>query len=130
MELTALFTAANAILLAKVLATYVAVGLVLFYVLFVTYVFVMNVKRSRDRKTLTKFAYCLSWPVLAVGITSDVLLNQLYFSVVCWDFKHLGTVTSRMKGYKYDKGTVWQKKVSAWIELQIDDFEDTPEGHI
>jgi cytochrome bd-type quinol oxidase subunit 2 len=130
MEFATLFTAANAILLAKAFAIYIAVGLVLFYILFVTYVMIMNVKRSRDRKRLTRLAYVMSWPVLVVGIVSDVLLNQLYFSVVCWDFKHFGTVTSRMKGYKYREGTAWQKKVSAWVELHIDDFEDTPEGHI
>lgn len=112
------------------LAAYLAVGLVLIVVLYWSYVFVMGVKRVRDRKTLTPLAYYLSWPVLIVGMAVDVLVNQLYFSVICLDFKHLGTVTSRMKRYKYGEATAWQKKVSAFIELHIDDFEDTPGGHI
>jgi hypothetical protein len=60
-----------------------------------------------------------------------VLVNQLYFSVICWDFKHFGTATLRMKQYKYrETATPWQKKVSAFIEHHIDDYEDKPGGHI
>jgi hypothetical protein len=52
-------------------------------------------------------------------------------SFICLDFTHIGTVTSRMKQYKYDdSATDWQKAVSAWIESHIDDFDDTPGGHI
>jgi hypothetical protein len=113
------------------LAAYLAVGLVLFYILFLSYVFVMGVKRVRDRGTLTKFSYTLSLPILAIGILIDVLVNQLYMSFICLDFTHIGTVTSRMKQYKYDdSATDWQKAVSAWIESHIDDFDDTPGGHI
>lgn len=112
------------------LAAYVAIGIVLTVILYWSYVFVMGVKRVRDRKTLTPLAYYLSWPVLAVGVLVDVIVNQLYMSVICFDFLHFGTVTSRMQRYKYGEATPWQKKVSAFIEMHIDDFEDAPDGHI
>lgn len=111
-------------------AGYVAIGIALTVILYWSYVFVMGVKRVRDRKTLTPLAYHLSWPVLAVGVLVDVIVNQLYFSVICLDPFHFGTVTSRMKRYKYGEATVWQKKVSVFVERHIDDFEDTPGGHI
>ena len=117
-------------LLALGLAVYLVAGLVLIWLLFVSYVFVMGAKRTRDRKTLTPLAYVLSWPVLIVGVAVDVLVNQLYFSVICWDFKHFGTVTNRMKRYKYSEATAWKRRVSAFVELHIDDFEDVPGGHI
>lgn len=117
-------------LLALGLFLYVAAGVFLIWSLFVSYVFVMNAKRVRDRGNLTHLAYVLSWPVLIVGVLVDVLVNQLYFSVICWDFTHWGTVTSRMKRYKYGDATPWQKKVSAFVELHIDDYEDQPGGHI
>lgn len=109
---------------------YLAAFPVLTIVLFWSYVYVMGVKRVRDRKTLTKLAYALSLPILVIGVFVDVLLNQLYFPYICWDFKHFGTVTSRMKKYKYGDSTKWQKKVSAFIELHIDDFEESEKGHI
>ena len=112
------------------LAIYLAAGVFLIWLLFVCYAMVMNVKRLRDRKTLTPLAYVLSWPVLVVGVAVDVIVNQLYFSVICLDFTHFGTVTSRMKRYKYRDSTAWQKKVSAFVELHIDDFEDVEGGHI
>ena len=115
---------------AQTLAAYLAIGAVLFVVLLWSYIMVMGVKRCRDRGTLTPLVYNLSKPVLVIGVFADVLLNQFYFAFVCMDFTHLGTVTSRMKGYKYREGTAWQKRVSAWVEHHIDDFEDTPEGHI
>lgn len=110
--------------------TYVAIGIVLTYTLFISYVFAMGVKRVRDRGKLTKLNYSLSYPVVLIGYTVDVLVNQLYMSVICLDPFHFGTVTNRMQKYKYSKATNWQKAVSAWIELHIDDFEDTPNGHI
>jgi hypothetical protein len=117
-------------LLALGLAVYLVAGLVLIWLLFVSYVFVMGAKRARDRKTLTPLAYVLSWPVLIVGVAVDVLVNQLYFSVICWDFTHWGPVTSRMKQYKYNDASAWQKKVSAFVEHHVDDYEDRPGGHI
>jgi hypothetical protein len=112
------------------LAIYLVAGVFLIWLLFVSYVFVMGAKRVRDRKTLTPLAYVLSWPVLVVGVAVDVIVNQLYFSVICLDPFHFGTVTSRMKRYKYRDSTDWQKKVSAFVELHIDDFEDVEGGHI
>ena len=112
------------------LAVYVVSGLVLTVILFWAYVFTMGTVRVRERNTLTPLAYYLSLPVAVFGVFIDVVVNQLYFSVICLDFTHWGTVTSRMKRYKYNEATPWQKKVSAWVELQIDDYEDVPEGHI
>lgn len=114
----------------QILAAYIALGFVLTYVLFVKYVYIMGIKRTRDRKTLTPLAYYLSVPILVTGMIVDVLVNQLYFSVICMDFTHIGTVTSRMKQYKYGDATAWQKKVSAWVEHHIDDYEDVEGGHI
>jgi uncharacterized membrane protein YhaH (DUF805 family) len=112
------------------LASYFAIGVILLVVLLWSYVYVMGVKRTRDRKTLTPLVYALSLPILAIGMTVDVLLNQFYFAVICFDFTHWGTVTSRMKKYKYAEASAWKKKVSAWVEKHIDDFEDAPNGHI
>lgn len=113
-----------------ILAGYIAAGVVFTVLLFWCYVFVMGAKRVRDRKTLTPLAYYLSMPILALGMVVDVLVNQLYMSVVCLDFKRFGTVTSRVKQYKYGPAKPWQKAVSAWIEMQIDDFEDVAGGRI
>jgi hypothetical protein len=113
------------------LLAYAVIGVVSIYLLFLSYVFVMAVKRVRDRNNLTKLAYTLSVPVLVFGVSIDVIVNQFYFSVICLDPFHFGTVTSRMSKYKYDdSATSWQKKVSAFVEKHIDDFEDTPDGHI
>jgi len=120
----------NIELIAIRLAAYLVTGVVLLVILLWSYVYVMGVKRCRDRKTLTPLVYALSWPILAIGMTFDVFLNQFYFSVICLDFTHFGTVTSRMKRYKYGESSAWQKKVSAFIERHIDDFEDSQDGHI
>jgi hypothetical protein len=116
--------------LAIALAVYLVAGLALIWLLFVLYVFVMGAKRVRDRKTLTPLAYALSLPVFVLGLWVDVVVNQLYFSVICLDFTHWGTVTNRMTKYKYGEATAWQKRVSAFVERHIDDFDDRPGGHI
>jgi hypothetical protein len=113
------------------LGLYLAAGAALFVLLLWCYVAVMGLKRCRDRGTLTPLVYWLCAPVLAVGIVVDVLVNQLYMSVVCLDFMHFGTVTSRMKKYKQDDSEgQWRKAVSRWIESHIDDFDDVQGGHI
>lgn len=120
----------NPIIYLYAFGAYVALGVILTIILFWAYVYVMGVKRTRDRGTLTPLTYYLSLPILVIGVLVDVIVNQLYFSVLCLDFTHWGTVTSRMKRYKHRKGTRWQKKVSAWIEYHIDDYDDIPGGHI
>lgn len=100
------------------------------YALLVLYIFVMSIKRVRDMGKLTTFVKVICYPWVILGVLVDVIVNQTVFAIICLDPFHFGTVTSRLKGYKYREGTKWQKVVSAWVESHIDPFDDAEGGHI
>ena len=84
------------------------------YVLWILYLAVMNLKRARDAKTITKTALCFGYPVLIVGYVLDILVNLTLMSIFFLELPHETTMTSRVKRHLYHS-TGWREKLAAWF---------------
>ena len=107
------------------LLLFCAVFIASFYVLWVLYLAVMNIKRVRDAGKLSKPALVLGMPVLVIGLIVDLFCNVL-LSVVLMELPREMTVTARLQRHKRDSGG-WRKKVVMWFELILDPFD--PSGN-
>lgn len=95
------------------------------WLLWVFYLAVMNLKRARDAGTLSKTAWALGLPVLAIGLLLDLLINLLVMSLVLWEIPREATVTARLKRH-HRQSTGWRRLVSDWFEPLLDPFD--PDG--
>jgi len=84
------------------------------YVLWIFYLAVMNLKRARDGKAITKTALCFGYPVLIVGYALDILVNLSLMSVMFLELPHETTMTSRVKRHLYHS-TGWRETLAAWF---------------
>jgi uncharacterized membrane protein YhaH (DUF805 family) len=101
-----------------------AVFITSFYVLWVVYLAVMNLKRVRDAGNLSRAALVLGVPVLIAGLLVDLFCNVL-LSVILLELPRETTVTARLK--RHNQGTGWRKTVAGWFEPILDPFD--PSGN-
>lgn len=92
-----------------------------FYMLWILYLAVMNLKRVRDAGQLSKTALALGTPILLVGLVVDLFCNIL-LSVPLLELPHEWTVTARLKRHNKDVAG-WRKKVALWFEPILDPFD-------
>ena len=100
----------------------VAIGLAAFYVLWVLYLAVMNLKRVKDAGNLSKTAWYLGLPLLWLGLLVDTMVNVFVLSFILLEFPQEALVTSRLKRHNRT-GSGWRKSVAAWFEPIIDPFD-------
>lgn len=98
---------------------YAALGL---WLLWVFYLAVMNLKRARDAGTLSKTAYIMGLPVLAIGLLLDLVVNLLVMSIVLWEIPREATVTARLKRH-HATSTGWRLAVVRWFEPLLDPYD-------
>ena len=84
------------------------------YVLWILYLAVMNLKRARDAKNITRTALCFGYPVLIVGYALDILVNLTIMSIMFLELPHETTMTSRVKRHLYHS-TGWRETLAAWF---------------
>jgi len=92
-----------------------------FYVLWVLYLAVMNLKRVRDLGQLSRMALILGYPVLFLGLVVDLFCNLL-ISVPLLEMPKEMTVTARLKRHNKDTSG-WRKTVALWFEPLLDPFD-------
>jgi hypothetical protein len=93
-----------------------------FYVLWILYLAVMNLKRARDMGKLSKTAKFLGTPVLFVGYILDAILNILVMTIILLEFPQELTVSERLKRHnRYSTG--WRKSVALWFEPLLDPYD-------
>ena len=104
-------------------AAYAVMGaLAGFYVLWILYLAVMNLKRVRDAGKLSKLALALGTPVLFVGYILDAVLNIVVMTVILLELPQELTVSERLKRHNKDTGG-WRKAVALWFEPLLDPFD-------
>ena len=96
-----------------------AASLAAFYVLWILYLAVMNLKRVRDEGKLSKLALWLGTPVLFVGYILDAVLNIVVMTVILLELPQELTVSERLKRHNKDVGG-WRKAVALWFEPLLD----------
>jgi predicted transporter len=100
----------------------IAVIFFLFYILWIFYLAVMNLKRVRDSQGLHPFVRVLGMPILIVGWVLDTVLNWVVMTVVLLEFPRETTISARLKRHnRY--GTGFRKKIAQKFEILLDSFD-------
>lgn len=101
------------------------IGAAATYLLWLMYLAVMSLMRAYEAGALSKPAFALGLPALAVGYTLDVLVNAIVFSALFGELPREWTVTARLQ--RHAKAGGWRGKVASWIgDHLLDDFD--PDG--
>jgi hypothetical protein len=93
-----------------------------FWVLWVFYLAVMNLKRARDAGTLSKTAWVFGMPVLLVGYALDIAVNLTLMSLILWEPPKEFTMTARLKRH-HKQSTGWRLAVVLWFEPLLDPYD-------
>lgn len=96
------------------------------YALWVFYLALMTLKRSRDEGKLTGVPYALAVPVLFVGYLLDFYVTVTLGSIVFFDLPRETTFTARLKRYATTPGN-WRFTLTVWFATLLDRFD--PDGY-
>jgi hypothetical protein len=97
-----------------------------FYIMWVFYLAVMNLKRVRDEKKLTPLVTAVASPLIASAIALDVLLNVIVLTVVFMEIPKEYTISQRLRRYNStEKG--YRLKVAKFMEQFLDPFDPSGE---
>jgi hypothetical protein len=97
-----------------------------FYIMWVFYLAVMNLKRVRDEKKLTPLVTAVASPLIASAIALDVLLNVIVLTVVFMEIPKEYTISQRLRRYNNtEKG--YRLKVAKFMEQFLDPFDPSGE---
>jgi hypothetical protein len=120
-------------------AVYPALSL---YTLWLFYLAVMTLLRARAAGTLTPVAYRLALPMVALGITIDVLVNIFVMTALMLELPkwrrnpaaRFGvevewTVTARLSRHIHD-GAGWRQAIALWMGANLLDQFDPSGKHL
>ena len=104
-----------------ILGWFVLIFISSFYVLWILFLAIMNLKRVRDADQLPKQALILGTPVLFLGLAVDLFCNIL-LTVVLFEMPRESTVTARLKRHNKATGG-YRKWVASIFEPILDPFD-------
>ena len=104
---------------------FAGISFLAFYVLWILYLAVMNLKGARDKGLLTPLTKALGMPILFIGYLLDALLNFVVMTIILLEIPQETTVSSRLKRHNKES-TGWRKAVALWFEPILDPFD--PDG--
>lgn len=107
---------------------YILYGALALYLLWPFYLAVMNLKRARDNKQLSKVAIVLGAPILYSGWVLDVAVNWFVMTVILVELPREATVTARLKRHKHSDD--FRGAVSRWFAYHLLDPYDPSGRHI
>jgi hypothetical protein len=97
-------------------------ALAAFYLLWVMFLAVMNLKRAQDAGLLHKSARVLGTPLLLAGYVLDTLVNWGVLTLVLLELPRETTVTARLKRH-IKTGAGWRLAVARWFIPLLDPFD-------
>lgn len=97
-----------------------------FYVLWVLYLAVMNLRRAKQAGLLGRTARFFGTPLLIVGLVLDFLINVGPMSVILLELPREWTVSARLERHNLHSDG-WRKAVAQWFEPLLDPFD--PSGN-
>lgn len=104
-------------------------GIALFYITWLFYLAVMNLKRAKDAGTLSKVALVMGYPILLVGLVLDALLNVTVMTVLFLEPPREWLVTARLKRHAEVFGP-WRGDLARWFAKHLLDVFDPSGKHI
>ena len=107
---------------------YLLYAFIWFYVLWILYLGVMQLKRARDNGTLSKAALVMGYPLVIIGYLLDILFNWVIGTILFLELPKNGVFTSHLNRH-YLKDT-WRGKIATWICRELlNTFDPNPFGH-
>lgn len=100
-----------------------------YYVTWILYQAVMNLKRARDAGTIPKAAYYLGLPVLYLGLLVDCLVNVVFVTPLFLELPKEFLITQRLKRHYYF-GKGWRRSLAAWFAANLLDPFDPDGNHV
>lgn len=92
------------------------------YLLWLFYLALTNLERAKRAGTLSKTAYGLGLPLLAIGVLIDVFCNVVVMTLLFLELPQEPTVTQRLTRHSDDPG--WRGKASRFIcQNLLDTFD-------
>lgn len=104
---------------------YTLLALWVFWIFFLA---VMSLYRANLNKTISKTAFILGYPVLALGACIDFTMNLTLFSLIFLELPKEWLVTKRMQRYIKD-GEGWRAKLAKFICNQLLNPFDSSGSH-
>lgn len=95
-----------------------------FYLLWLLFLAVMNLRRAKKAGTLTRTAYVMGLPMLGVGLVLDFLVNAIPMTAILLELPREWTVSARLKRHNLHS-TGWRKSVALWFEPLLDPYDHT-----
>lgn len=112
----------------QALAVLYALGSV--YLLWVLFLGVMNLARVNAAGQLGPVAYVLAWPLLAVAVTLDILVNVVIGTLIWLEWPHYSRLTLSARLDNLIKhGTGWRQRMAWWTVKTLLEPFDTTGGH-
>jgi hypothetical protein len=96
------------------------------WMLWVFYVAVMRLRQVRDAGKLTAAMKVFGYPLVAVGLALDLLVNVFIGSVVFLELPRELTLSSRLWRHS-TQGSGYRQKVALWFRVNLLDAVD-PSG--
>lgn len=97
------------------------------YVTWILFLALMSLIRAREVGKLSKTAYYLGLPLLAVGYALDIFLNVFLLSLLTLDLPREYTVSAHLSRL-LDAGG-WRSKIAFWICTNLLDTFDPSGQH-
>ncbi len=92
-----------------------------FYIMWVLYLAVMNLKRARDNKELTPLVTIVASPLIFCAVVLDVVLNVFILTVLFLELPKEYTISQRLKRYNTQSGI--RAKIAKFMEQFLDPFD-------
>ena len=99
------------------------------YALWLFYLAVMNLQRAKEGGTISRAALWLGYPLLAIGLLIDLVVNVLVFTVVFLDMPRELTVTARLARLIHQQPSRWRGRAALWFCKEFLDTFDPSGRH-
>lgn len=93
------------------------------YIGWVFYLAVMSLGRAKAGGTLTQWTWALGYPVLALGLVLDCVLNAIVLSVVFLELPREWTMTARLKRHAQHRNKPRCLAIVDWFRQFVDPFD-------
>lgn len=102
---------------------------VAFYITWIFYLAVMNLKRARDAGSITKVAYRFGLPLLYIGLLIDLLVNVIFVTILFLEIPKECLITQRLKRHANGPDG-WRRSMAIWLAKNLLDTFDPSGVHV
>ena len=110
------------------MTTIILYALAALYGLWLFYLASMSLIRARDAGSIQRPALILGYPVVAVALALDFILNMTLFTLIFVDPPREKLITARLR--RYINGSGWRSRLARWFAHNLLDVFDPSGRHV